>query len=86
MSEITQSDLDVIVEALDMLSPRLRRRAKSRAFIGKDYATYRKYLRDRADRSAGLAEMFRRQAAANRLASRAMDIIDKAVSDGILPG
>lgn len=86
MSEIIQSDLDLIVEALNMLSRSLRLRAKSRPRAGDQNATYRKCLRDRADRSAALAYMFRPQAVANRMASRAMDTIDKAVSDSIPPG
>jgi hypothetical protein len=86
MNEITQSDLQLIVDALGMQSARLRRRSRSRGYSGDTLASARKYLRDRADRSAELAQIFARPAAANDLATRAMDIIDKAVSDGILPG
>ncbi len=86
MNEITHSELQLIVDALGMQSDRLRRRSRSRGYSGDTLASARKYLRDRADRSAGLAQIFARQAAANDLATRAMDILDKAVSDGILPG
>ena len=86
MDEIAQGDLQLIVSALDMQTRRLLLRARSRAVIGEGFADHRKQLRERATRSAELTEMFRRQAAASNLATRAMDIIDKAVSEGILPG
>ncbi len=69
MNGIAQSDLQLIVSALDMQTHRLLLRARSRAVIGEGFADHRKQLRERATRSAELAEMFRRQAAASNLAN-----------------
>ncbi len=85
MKEVNQSDLELIASALGMHARHLRRRSRSREYSGDVLASSREYLRDRANRSLHLAEMFKRQAAANLMAERAMDIIDKAVSDGVLP-